>query len=384
MPIQPSFERDIGNIFPQALAKSGPSPATLMDFVFKEYIQQDAPAKSSPLPEKGSEPPQEIQAGEEEFGETEEEILMPSFSLLPEILLPEEPLTFTREFTLTMKQLDQVLVQDLPEEGEADLPLEDLSSETPFAPPLPGEEKPLQKEVAAPEELSFSPFAEEEKKEIFIRKERVSLEKTALSQDENVTPKAGLSQETPFLGKGKEESTFFTARSFAGDDAFDALSASPSLTFESFPSSDTAATVPSAKITTQVLEQLPRELFLVQGNHQVTIQLYPEELGEVTVELRIGDKRQIQAVFSAALLGTLDLLRQDSSQLLQALKAEGFDVAAENFQFTSHQENAQEQPFRTSPFSQEQPPSQEMPLSSERHALALKRLENNLIDIRVS
>lgn len=370
MPIQPHFEVDVGGAFPQQPQKAKNSPANLMDFVFKEYIQKEESAapsssqtKKSESSNKDSDSQEVVSVGEEDVVDAEGSAALAPV-VLTEILLPED---LDPEQALTMKQLDQAMGQSLTEEIVVqENPLPELQ-------PQP-KEVSLKKEPLALEIQPLELQETEDFSKALMVKDLEPKEETSLSKDETVE----LFQEAP--QDLEEEVTFSTKPFFESKAApLAPFQESVSRTIDITPSP--IITVPD--ITAQVLDQIPRDLFSIQGNHQVKIQLYPAELGEVTIDLKIGDKKQIQAIFSAASSGTLDLLRQDSSQLLQALKKEGFDVASENFQFNSNDGNAKDQASKAPSFSALKEAPSSLGDAFERRSLSSKRVENNLIDIRV-
>jgi hypothetical protein len=60
-----------------------------------------------------------------------------------------------------------------------------------------------------------------------------------------------------------------------------------------------------------------------EGGGRFNIQLHPQDLGRVRVELDIGHDGQVTATITAAHPETLDLLRRDASSLQQALNDAG-------------------------------------------------------------
>lgn len=402
MPIQPHFDLDIINTISQVPQKLSVSPASLMDFVFKEFIYQENTAQSTASHPSQSARSQETQAESEntkEEGAFEgEEVPLVALCATPPDPVRKASLSFERvepsfEQAFTMKQLDQMLgdalqSEDLePDITHSPLPSSPVEREPRFfsevklgIPPL-AKPLPLQNEGKDGENTSLAP---QEEKDFFSSFE---IEKTGRLEESSVRQEQASQEMSPVLSEETGEHITRPPSSFEMHLTPETPSLPPPLSLGHEEASPPVTPPASPEITPQVLDQLPRSLFSVQGNHHIKIQLYPEELGEVTITLKIGDKKQIQAIFSAASGGTLDLLRQEAPQLLHALKKEGFDVASEHFQFNAQQDNPQD-PSRQKAFPSQPPliqdeisgPPQDM---FERRAFSSKRLENNLVDIRV-
>lgn len=80
-----------------------------------------------------------------------------------------------------------------------------------------------------------------------------------------------------------------------------------------------------------------------EGVDKISVQLRPEHLGRVDVKLEIGHDGRIQGVIQADTRETLDMLRQDSRALQQALKDAGLNADSQSFTFEHRNEGGQGQ-----------------------------------------
>lgn len=80
-----------------------------------------------------------------------------------------------------------------------------------------------------------------------------------------------------------------------------------------------------------------------EGVDKISVQLRPEHLGRVDVKLEIGHDGRVQGVIQADTRETLDMLRQDSRALQQALKDAGLNADSQSFTFEHRNEGGQSQ-----------------------------------------
>ncbi|PKR58223.1 hypothetical protein COO92_10760 [Thalassospira lohafexi] len=80
-----------------------------------------------------------------------------------------------------------------------------------------------------------------------------------------------------------------------------------------------------------------------EGVDKISVQLRPEHLGRVDVKLEIGHDGRVQGVIQADTRETLDMLRQDSRALQQALKDAGLNADSQSFTFEHRNEGGQGQ-----------------------------------------
>ncbi|MEH6474245.1 MAG: flagellar hook-length control protein FliK [Sneathiella sp.] len=73
------------------------------------------------------------------------------------------------------------------------------------------------------------------------------------------------------------------------------------------------------------------------GVDRIKVQLSPAELGRVDIKLEISSDGRVLASISADNQESLDLLKQDSRQLEQALKDAGFDTGSDSLSFSLNQ-----------------------------------------------
>ena len=88
--------------------------------------------------------------------------------------------------------------------------------------------------------------------------------------------------------------------------------------------------------------QTPAEQVALQVNRgindakdRITIQLKPAELGRVDIKLEVSHDGRMTAVISAERQETLDLLRSDQRNLLNAINEAGMKMSQNNLNFTS-------------------------------------------------
>ena len=80
-----------------------------------------------------------------------------------------------------------------------------------------------------------------------------------------------------------------------------------------------------------------------EGVDKISVQLRPEHLGRVDVKLEISHDGRVQGVIQADTRETLDMLRQDSRALQQALKDAGLNADSQSFTFEHRNEGGQSQ-----------------------------------------
>jgi len=73
------------------------------------------------------------------------------------------------------------------------------------------------------------------------------------------------------------------------------------------------------------------------GVDRIRVQLHPAELGRIDIKLEIGNDGRVIAVIAADNQESLDLLKQDSRQLEQALKDAGFETGSDSLSFSLNQ-----------------------------------------------
>lgn len=81
----------------------------------------------------------------------------------------------------------------------------------------------------------------------------------------------------------------------------------------------------------QVAVQLKQAI--QNGTNQIQIQLKPESLGSIGVKLNVSHDGKLTAIISASRPDTLNLLKQDSSNLQQALRNAGFQADSGSLSF---------------------------------------------------
>ncbi len=91
------------------------------------------------------------------------------------------------------------------------------------------------------------------------------------------------------------------------------------------------ATLPKQAVVDQVMVQINKAVG--GGVDKISIQLKPDSLGRVEVQLKMGQDGKVSAVVTADKQDTLDLLQRDAKGLEQALKDAGMDLAEENLSF---------------------------------------------------
>jgi len=103
----------------------------------------------------------------------------------------------------------------------------------------------------------------------------------------------------------------------------------------------TARQAPSQQVQQQVAVSIRNAAS--EGVDKISIQLRPEHLGRVDVKMEIGQDGRIQGVIQADTRETLDMLRQDSRALQQALKDAGLNADSQSFTFEHRNEGGQSQ-----------------------------------------
>jgi hypothetical protein len=72
---------------------------------------------------------------------------------------------------------------------------------------------------------------------------------------------------------------------------------------------------------------------LTTGSDEIQIQLKPASLGTIDVKLNVNHDGRLTAVISADRSDTLNLLKQDASQLQQSLRDAGFNADSGSLSF---------------------------------------------------
>lgn len=103
----------------------------------------------------------------------------------------------------------------------------------------------------------------------------------------------------------------------------------------------TARQAPSQQVQQQVAVSIRNAAS--EGVDKISVQLRPEHLGRVDVKMEIGQDGRIQGVIQADTRETLDMLRQDSRALQQALKDAGLNADSQSFTFEHRNEGGQSQ-----------------------------------------
>ncbi|MHC8494660.1 flagellar hook-length control protein FliK [Thalassospira sp. SM2505] len=103
----------------------------------------------------------------------------------------------------------------------------------------------------------------------------------------------------------------------------------------------TARHAPAQQVQQQVAVSIKNAAS--DGVDKISVQLRPEHLGRVDVKLEIGHDGRIQGVIQADTRETLDMLRQDSRALQQALKDAGLNADSQSFTFEHRDQGGQGQ-----------------------------------------
>lgn len=104
---------------------------------------------------------------------------------------------------------------------------------------------------------------------------------------------------------------------------------------------------PSTPVAQQVAVQFSQAL--ANGTDRITIQLQPQSLGRVEVEIELTKDGRLSAVFIAERPETLEMLQRDSRALERALNQAGVPTDADGFSFSLRGEGRQAQQFNNSP-----------------------------------
>ncbi|MFV1851084.1 MAG: flagellar hook-length control protein FliK [Thalassospira sp.] len=103
----------------------------------------------------------------------------------------------------------------------------------------------------------------------------------------------------------------------------------------------TARQAPGQQVQQQVAVSIKNAAS--DGVDKISVQLRPEHLGRVDVKMEIGHDGRIQGVIQADTRETLDMLRQDSRALQQALKDAGLNADSQSFTFEHRDQGGQSQ-----------------------------------------
>ncbi|MEQ8829270.1 MAG: flagellar hook-length control protein FliK [Alphaproteobacteria bacterium] len=96
--------------------------------------------------------------------------------------------------------------------------------------------------------------------------------------------------------------------------------------------------VPAHVVADQVAVNIQKGV--AQGQDRITVQLRPQELGKVEIKMEMSHDGKMTAVVSAERPETLDMLRQDSRSLVQALNDAGMQADENSLSFSLQGENA--------------------------------------------
>ncbi len=107
------------------------------------------------------------------------------------------------------------------------------------------------------------------------------------------------------------------------------------------------AAAPSTPVPQQVAVQFSQAL--ANGTDRITIQLQPQSLGRVEVEIELTKDGRLSAVFIAERPETLEMLQRDSRALERALNEAGVRTDADGLSFSLRGEGRQAQQFNNSP-----------------------------------
>lgn len=105
-------------------------------------------------------------------------------------------------------------------------------------------------------------------------------------------------------------------------------------------SQQSAARTPTQQspLTDQVAVNIQRGI--AQGQDRINVQLRPQELGRVEIKMEINHDGRMTAVVAAERPETLDMLRQDSRSLIEALNQAGLKADENSLSFNLQGENA--------------------------------------------
>lgn len=107
------------------------------------------------------------------------------------------------------------------------------------------------------------------------------------------------------------------------------------------------AAAPSTPVAQQVAVQFSQAL--ANGADRITIQLHPQSLGRVEVEIELTKDGRLTAIFIAERPETLEMLQRDSRALERALNEAGVRTDADGFSFSLRGEGRQAQQSDNSP-----------------------------------
>jgi hypothetical protein len=102
------------------------------------------------------------------------------------------------------------------------------------------------------------------------------------------------------------------------------------------PNATTHASTPQQSGNANIAQQVSLYIKsqVKSGEEELKIQLHPQDLGRVDVKLTITQDKTVQATVTADNQSTLDLLKQDQSQLQQALQDAGLQTNSNSLQFS--------------------------------------------------
>ncbi|TAF38489.1 MAG: flagellar hook-length control protein FliK [Alphaproteobacteria bacterium] len=91
-----------------------------------------------------------------------------------------------------------------------------------------------------------------------------------------------------------------------------------------------------------VVMQMSQQRHAVGGEQKITLQLYPEELGRVDVDMRIDTDNRAVVRISADRGETLDILRADRSELERLLQQSGLKLDGQSLEFNQRASHEQQ------------------------------------------
>lgn len=107
------------------------------------------------------------------------------------------------------------------------------------------------------------------------------------------------------------------------------------------------AAAPATPVAQQVAVQFSQAM--ANGTDRITIQLHPQSLGRVEVEIELSKDGRLTAIFIAERPETLEMLQRDSRALERALNEAGVPTDADGFTFSLRGEGRQAQQSNNSP-----------------------------------
>ncbi|MBL4906932.1 MAG: flagellar hook-length control protein FliK, partial [Sneathiella sp.] len=141
----------------------------------------------------------------------------------------------------------------------------------------------------------------------------------------------------------------------------------------------TQAGSPAEQVSTQMTAAIK------DGANKIKIQLHPADLGRVDIQLELSHDGRVMAVISADKQESLDLLKQDSKLLEQALKDAGFETDSDSLNFSLNQQNNGEDRSKSANSSSNNPMDEDSieDIPSPLPLQAYKQSSTSNLDIQV-